>query len=185
MRNRQNLAPGFPSGISLLILLFAVFLITIGLTIAFPVWETQIRREKEIELIHRGNQYVEAIRLFQKKNPGKFPSSLEDLLQDKYLRRLFPDPMTSDGAWNLILVPPPPSPGTRRSNSTAPQVMIAPQGALASIESPRIIGVVSSSPQASFRLYLKQNTYDHWLFFLGLDPDNFPEIIIYGEGKSE
>jgi len=167
-----------------LILLFAVFLITIGLTIVFPVWETQIRREKEIELIHRGNQYVEAIRLFQQKNPGKFPSSLEDLLQDRYIRRLFSDPMTPAGNWNLILIPPAHSPGSRR-RSTASQVLIAPQDALTDIESPQIIGVVSSSRQNSFKIYMKQSSYDRWLFYLGMNPDNFPDIIIYGEVESE
>ena len=60
-------------GYTLLILLFAVSILTIGLVVAVPVWQTQIQREKEAELVFRGNQYVEAIRLYQLKKPGAYP----------------------------------------------------------------------------------------------------------------
>ena len=46
------------SGYTLIILLFALTVLTLGLMVAFPVWQTQIQREKEEELIFRGNQYV-------------------------------------------------------------------------------------------------------------------------------
>lgn len=96
MSNRQK-------GYTLLILLFAVAILSIGLIVAVPVWETQIQREKEAELIFRGNQYVEAVRLYQLKKPGTFPSSLEELVEEKCLRRLYRDPMTKHGEWNIIL----------------------------------------------------------------------------------
>lgn len=89
-------------GYTLLILLFAVSVISIGLLAAVPVWQTQIQREKEEELIFRGNQYVEAIRLYQVKKPGTFPKTLDELVEEKCLRRLYRDPMTSHGEWNLI-----------------------------------------------------------------------------------
>jgi type II secretory pathway pseudopilin PulG len=91
------------SGYTLLILLFAVSIVSIGLIVAIPVWQTQIQREKEEELIFRGNQYVEAVRLYQLKKPGAFPSTLEELVEEKCLRRLYKDPMTSHGEWNIIL----------------------------------------------------------------------------------
>jgi type II secretory pathway pseudopilin PulG len=90
-------------GYTLLILLFAVSIVSIGLLVAVPVWETQIQREKEEELIFRGNQFVEAVRLYQLKKPGAFPSSLEELVEEKCLRRLYRDPMTIHGEWNIIL----------------------------------------------------------------------------------
>ena len=58
-----------PSGYTLLILLFALTVLTLGLMVAVPVWETQIQREKEEELIFRGRQYIEAIRIFRLKKP--------------------------------------------------------------------------------------------------------------------
>jgi len=90
-------------GYTLLILLFAVAILSIGLIVAVPVWETQLQREKEDELIFRGNQYVEAVRLYQLKKPGTFPSTLEELVEEKCLRRLYRDPMTMHGEWNIIL----------------------------------------------------------------------------------
>ena len=90
-------------GYTLLILVFAVSIVSIGLIVAVPVWQTQIQREKEEELIFRGNQYVEAVRLYQLKKPGTFPSTLEELVEEKCLRRLFKDPMTTHGEWNIIL----------------------------------------------------------------------------------
>lgn len=90
-------------GYTLLILLFAVSIVSIGLIVAVPVWQTQIRREKEEELIFRGNQYVEAIRLYQLKKPGSYPKTLDELVEEKCIRRLYKDPMTSHGEWNIIL----------------------------------------------------------------------------------
>ncbi|MCK4759668.1 MAG: type II secretion system protein, partial [Candidatus Aminicenantes bacterium] len=81
-------------GYVLIILLIAIFVMSIGLLVAIPVWETQIQREKEEELIFRGKQYVEAIRLFQTKYPGSFPKSFDELVEEKCIRKLFPDPMT-------------------------------------------------------------------------------------------
>ncbi len=197
------------NGYVLLILLFAVFLMSLGFLIAIPVWQTQIQREMEEELIFRGNQYVEAARVYQMKNPGKFPDNLEILLEEKCIRHLFKDPMTESGEWNVILLMEvgeprgprpqprqrvPPSRRSRISQSRqTPQrttqqsliespprkVMIAPQEALESISNPQIIGVVSTSTKESMRIYNDQTTYDQWLFFLGMDPNSMPEIIYY------
>ena len=77
----RNPLPPKASGYTLIILLFALTVLTLGLMVAVPVWETQIQREKEEELIFRGRQYVEAIRIFQMKYPGSFPKSLDELMQ--------------------------------------------------------------------------------------------------------
>jgi len=165
-------------GYSILILLFAVAVLAIGLLVAIPVWNTQIQREKESELIFRGNQYVEAIRLFQVKKPGAYPKKLEDLLEDRCLRRLFKDPMTREGVWDIILLPATPD---QTRGQSAQTIMIAPEAALDSISMPRIIGVVSHSTERSIKIYNKQETYDKWLFFYGQNPESLPEITYYGK----
>lgn len=99
---RRRPAPE-PRGYALLIFLFAFTVMSFGLTVALPVWETQMQRENEAELIFRGNQYVEAVRIYQLKNPGAFPKDLEELVEKKCLRRLYRDPMTEDGRWNAVL----------------------------------------------------------------------------------
>lgn len=170
------------NGYTLIILLFALFVMSIGLLVAVPVWETQIQREKEEELIFRGKQYVEAIRLFQTKNPGSFPKTFDELVEEKCIRKLFKDPMTEDGEWNIIL----PYTGiSTKKGGSVQKVLIAPLSALPSIQNPQIIGVVSSSTRASIKIYLEQETYDRWLFFYGQDPDRFPEIVYYGEDEQD
>lgn len=165
-------------GYTLLILLFIIAALLIGLLIAVPIWQTQIQREKEEELIFRGNQYIEAVRLFLLKNPGRFPQSLDELITEKCLRRLYRDPINKSGEWNVILLYPEAS--TRRGG--IPQkILVAPESALFSIGNPQILGVVSSSTQKSIKTYLSQETHDRWLFYYGQNPNNLPEIIYYGQ----
>jgi len=191
------------SGYVLIMLLFVMIAMGIGLLVAVPVWETQIRREKEEELIFRGKQYVQAVRLFQVKKPGTFPRTLEELVEEKCLRRLFKDPMNPDGDWNIILLPEAgvQAGGMRRraegtglrSGESSPQgqgqtfsaqsVLVAPKSALSSIRNAQILGVVSSSKLKSFRIYNDQESYDKWLFFYGQDPKQVPEIIYYGQSS--
>jgi type II secretory pathway pseudopilin PulG len=183
------------SGYVLIMLLFLITAMAIGLMVAVPVWQTQIQREKEAELIFRGNQYVEAVRIFQLKKPGTFPKSLDDLTKEKCIRRLFKDPMNPDGDWNIILLPEvvvggsvrrgpdgnPVRPMQRRGAGFSVQrIMVAPESALSSIRNAQILGVVSSSTLKSFRIYNEEESYDKWLFFYGYDPSNPPEILYYG-----
>ncbi len=191
-------------GYTILILMFLVFVMSIGLMIAVPVWQTQIQREKEEELIFRGKQYVEAIRLFQRKKPGAFPREFKELMEEKCLRKLFKDPMSPNGKWNLILLSqrlaskrsrqPARTPrGSRGRGQTTTanrnvgrafavqRVLIVPQAALSAVDNPQIIGVVSASTQKSFKIYHNQKSYDKWLFFYGQDPTKMPEIVYYGQ----
>jgi len=164
-------------GYMLLILVFAIFVLTLALMVAFPVWQTQIQREKESELIFRGSQYVEAVRVFQLKFPGRFPESIDQMIEERCLRRPFSDPMTSHGEWNFIL---PYQPSAGQSETSSQKVLVVPAAALSSFDSPQIIGVVSSSTRKSKRLYLEQESYDKWLFYYGQDPNQLPEIEYYG-----
>ncbi len=195
-------------GYTLIILMFAIFVMSLGLMVAVPVWKTQIQREKEEELIFRGKQYVEAIRLFQIKKPGAFPRDFEELIEEKCLRKSYKDPMTENGEWNIVLLYQGPSTSrtrpsgrrTRRASQRGQEatergtigtsmaiqkVLIAPQTALPSIDNPVIIGVVSSSTQKSIKIYYQQDSYDKWLFYYGQDPNKMPEIVNYGQKEKD
>jgi type II secretory pathway pseudopilin PulG len=97
------------SGFTYLGLLFAVAILGITLATIGVVWSTQIRRDKEAELLFVGDQYRLAISRYLRG--GSYPLALGDLLEDKrtpvprrYLRRLYPDPMTGVADWQLITV---------------------------------------------------------------------------------
>jgi type II secretory pathway pseudopilin PulG len=181
-RPERTAAPIPASGYTLLILMFVVFLISIALLVAAPVWQTQVQRELEEELIFRGKQYVQAIRLYQVSKPGKFPPTLEELEKEKCLRRLYPDPMTKHGQWNVILRPK----NLPRAEEGSPQtIIIAPREAIDRMDEPQIIGVVSPSQKRSVKIYNNQESYDKWLFFLGQNPEKMPTIIMYGQEREE
>ena len=77
-------------------LLVAIGVMGILMSAALPVWRTYMQREKEAELLFRGEQYVRAIDLYQRRFPGAYPTDLEALVEGRFLRRLYPDPMTGE-----------------------------------------------------------------------------------------
>jgi hypothetical protein len=69
------------------------------------------QREKEAELLFRGDQYREAIAGYFRKE-RTYPRELAALLQDRrypmpvrHLRKLYPDPITGQPDWGLIEAP--------------------------------------------------------------------------------
>jgi type II secretory pathway pseudopilin PulG len=84
-------------------MMLAVVLL-ISLTAALPSVYTQGQREKEEELIFRGNQYARAIALFRRQF-NRYPASVKELLKTsgfRFLRHEYPDPMTPKGKWRFI-----------------------------------------------------------------------------------
>ena len=102
MRSRRQNQAGY----ALLAILFLLVLLTLALMAVAPNVARQIQRDREEEMIHRGQQYARAIRKFYKKT-GRYPNSVKDLLDTNHLRFLrqeYKDPMTADGKWRLLHV---------------------------------------------------------------------------------
>jgi len=95
---------GNQRGYAMAALLVSIAVMTLLMSVAMPVWRTQAQREKEAELIFRGEQIARAINLYTRKmGGGSFPPTLEVLVQGRFLRKLYKDPMTEKGDWDLIL----------------------------------------------------------------------------------
>ena len=77
-------------------LLVAIGIMSILMAAAMPAWRTLAKREKEAELLFRGRQYVRAVDLYQRRFPGAYPTDLEALVDEGFLRRLYLDPMTGE-----------------------------------------------------------------------------------------
>lgn len=91
------------AGYNLVMLMVLLTVLSIAVAISLPAWSGVIRRDKEEELIFRGLQYAEAIRLFNQRHQRP-PIRLEELIEvePRSIRRLWKDPMTEDGKWVLI-----------------------------------------------------------------------------------
>ncbi len=80
----------------LLFITLLVVLVLIALSAEAPRIATQLRRDREDELIHRGAQYARGIKKYYKKF-GSYPVRLEQLEDSnhlRFLRKRYKDPMT-------------------------------------------------------------------------------------------
>lgn len=75
-------------------LLVAMSVMAVLMGALLPVWGTAARREREAELVFRGEQYARAIGLFQRKYANARPPSIDVLVEEKFLRKKYLDPMT-------------------------------------------------------------------------------------------
>ena len=109
-RHRQ-IRRGSQSGYAILLVLFFVTLMLLASISIAPNILTEGRREKEKEMIWRGNQYARGVKMYYRKT-GKFPTSMDDLIKPKlgslrFMRQAYKDPMNAkDGDWRLIYVGP-------------------------------------------------------------------------------
>jgi type II secretory pathway pseudopilin PulG len=89
-------------GFAYLALLTAIVIIGISTSAVVRYWSNISLREKEKELLFRGDQYRTAIERYVKANSA-FPQSIDDLLQDKrtpvmkrHLRQKYKDPISGE-----------------------------------------------------------------------------------------
>lgn len=82
-------------------LLVGLAVMALVMSAAAPVWQTAARREREAELVFRGEQYARAIQLFQRKYANASPANIDALVNEKFLRRKYLDPITN-GEFKLL-----------------------------------------------------------------------------------
>jgi len=175
------------AGYNLVALVMAVTLLNVMIAAALPLWSALIRRDREQETISRGLQYAEAIRVFQRRF-GRLPNRLEELVEvePRSIRRLWKDPLTSDGGWAVLVQLPQgqvvafdpvtgepvdpaaevplggDSPGGNRPFTGAPQGG-TPQPVLGPIR-----GVRSRAMGESFQTFAGAESYSGWEFTVDL-----------------
>jgi type II secretory pathway pseudopilin PulG len=93
------------SGFVLLAVIFLTVILIVSLAIAAPKIARSIQRDKELETIHRGEQYKRAIKLYYQKF-GSYPTSIDQLVetnQMRFLRKKYKDPLTGKDDWKPVL----------------------------------------------------------------------------------
>ncbi len=91
-------------GYILIAVIFLLALLILAMSIALPNISKQIERDREIETMHRGKQYVRAIKLYHKKF-GNYPPNVDALVntnQIRFLRKKYIDPITGKNEWKPI-----------------------------------------------------------------------------------
>jgi type II secretory pathway pseudopilin PulG len=91
------------------LVIMAVMLIALGAV--SQVWHVVMQQEKEQELLFIGHQFRTAIGKYYTQSGNKYPLNLETLLETNdrsgrkvhYLRKIYPDPMTGESQWGLVL----------------------------------------------------------------------------------
>jgi type II secretory pathway pseudopilin PulG len=172
----------------MVVLLVGLSIMAVMTAAVMPVWRQIGRREKETELVFRGEQYARAIGLFQRKNgPGTLPPSFDVLVEQRYLRKKFKDPITNDdfavigqnavtqGAGETAPTAPtgtataPATTGragapgpTGARGGTSP--FAVPNSSAGATVVSGIAGVSSKSKDQSIRLYKGRNHYNEWAF---------------------
>ena len=109
-RTGKTAAAGRKNEKGYILLVFVMFsaLLVVGLSAIIPQVAFEGQREKEEELLFRGQQYQRAIQLFFRKI-GRYPNSLEELEKTngiRFLRKAYLDPMTMKTDWRLIHIGP-------------------------------------------------------------------------------
>jgi type II secretory pathway pseudopilin PulG len=83
-------------GYAMAALLVLMSVMAIALSTAMPVYQTVARREQEAELVFRGEQYARAIALFQRKYGNALPPDVDVLIDQRFLRKKYKDPITGE-----------------------------------------------------------------------------------------
>ncbi len=185
VHKRKLMSASSEQGHLLITLVIAIAISMILLTVATRAWTSVIQRDKEEELIFRGQEYSRALVKFRKAM-GRLPVDLKELVErgprnERFIRKLYTDPMTPDGKWNLLylgpdgrtlinphLIPPEEEGGFtglggrgRRGQGQPGVGQRMPVGKIAGLQ---IAGVVSKSDEKAFKVYRQKEYYNEWEF---------------------
>ena len=102
-QSRPRIKPS-EEGYMLIAVMFMLAILLIAMSVAVPKISKQIQRDREVETMRRGKQYVRGIRMYYKKF-GAYPTSVDALVQTnqiRFLRKKYIDPTTGKDEWKLI-----------------------------------------------------------------------------------
>jgi len=170
-------------GYILVVLLIGMAIAAIWMSAALPAWRHQVQRQREDDLIFRGEQYARAIVTYQKKNQGVLPPDIDILVNQHYLRKKWKDPISKEEFFPVgsgIMVPgrggSPGAPGQNPAGGQpgagqpgagqpgAGQPGVGQPGAGQPSQTPGITGVRSRSTATSIKIYRGQQQYNLWEF---------------------
>lgn len=94
--------PSRQGGFSLLELMIAMFILVILLSVAIPTYQRSVQHARETVLKENLWQMRRAIDQFS-GDKGKLPQSVDDLVENKYLRERPIDPINESTEWEEVM----------------------------------------------------------------------------------
>jgi type II secretory pathway pseudopilin PulG len=77
-------------------LLVGMSIMAVLMGAALPVWSHQAKREREEEYLFRAHEYARAVMKFRQRIANTNPPSVDVLVQQRFLRRKYKDPITGE-----------------------------------------------------------------------------------------
>jgi type II secretory pathway pseudopilin PulG len=140
-------------------LLVGMSIMAIVMSMLLPAWRTMAQREREAELVFRGEQYAFAIARYQAAR-GAYPPSIDVLVKEKFLRKRYKDPITN-GEFEVV----------RLGQATPGQAQLRQPGVAAvsrettnTVGGAPILGVVSKSTASSLKVINGKTKYNEITF---------------------
>ncbi len=167
-------------------LLVGLSVMAILMSVALPVWNKQAQREREEEYLFRAHEYARGILKFQQKaGPGTLPPTLDLLVEQRFVRRKYKDPLSGQDfqpVYQTAAPIPQPGGGSVGAGTTPGQVGMGATppasgfgststqqtggtpttGQTAAMPGAPIIGVVSKSKATSIKIFNGRTRYDQW-----------------------
>ena len=163
------------SGYAMGSLLVSLVIMSVLMSIALPVWNQLAQREREAELVFRGEQYVRAVELYERAYAGALAPDISTLVEQRFLRRAYMDPMTKDGNFRVVYQAEVNEFVTGTESGLLPGQAAGTTGIQSRPELDQrrsvsegirggVVGVVSESAEASIRWYKGAKKYNEWRF---------------------
>ncbi|HUQ87918.1 MAG TPA: type II secretion system protein [Vicinamibacterales bacterium] len=169
----MSMAPRGNRGYAMAALLVGMSVMAVLMSALLPVWSHLATREKEEELIFRGKQYARAIGLFQRKFANTPPPTIDVLVEQRFLRKKYKDPITNEDfqpiyANQALIQPPGGGPQAQRPGASAtlsgPAQQTVQSGNTGMGAQGGVIGVTSKSKDESIKIYNGRTRYNEWAF---------------------
>ena len=170
---------GNARGYAMAALLVGMSVMAVLMGTALPVWNKQAQREREEEYLFRATEYARAIQKFQRRaGPGTLPPTFDVLVEGRFLRRKYKDPITGGDFQPVYQTSAPvgqpggnatpgglvgTTPTAQTGGTSTTQSGGTPtSGTGAPVPGAGVIGVVSKSKASSIKIYNGRTRYDQW-----------------------
>jgi type II secretory pathway pseudopilin PulG len=92
-------------GYMLVAIIFMMAILVLSMAVAIPRIKDEIQRDRDVETVQRGKQYIRAIKLYYKKFHAYPPNvdALEKTNDIRFLRKKYIDPTTGKEEWKPVL----------------------------------------------------------------------------------